>query len=337
MTDDLQPRVSERGRATDGDAVALGTRVARRPLGPNIQPPKHRGGRALFVGFVIVLAVGAASVWTYIAREQLSSSILEVTKRDLAIARRAFDSMRVQSQASLQSLCRIMVEDPRLKSTLATEGMDAATVADILKDLGALRRSGFLMVLSPEGRVFAEAGAPELKGLDLSDSSVVKKAQSTNDAIVGSWVLGGKVMDLAIMAVRFGESLNGFLVVGQPVDDKLLGAVADQTGVALASALANKIVLTSSKDAGVNAVFARIATEAGVIEGREMSAEGGRYLASVVDLHETAQSHRLVLVASLGAVSSRFERVEWLVFAPPVLVLVAVLLSLTGMRSRRTA
>jgi hypothetical protein len=293
-----------------------------------------RGARVALLVAVVLLTVGATSVWTFIAREQLSSAIVEETSSKLDVARKSFETLRLQIQGSLQSHCRVMVEDPRLKSTLATEGIDVATVSDILKDLGSLRRAGFLMVLSPEGRVFAEAGAPELRGLDLSASSVVKKAQATNEAVVGSWVLGGKVTDLAVMAVRFGDSLNGFLVVGQPLDEKLLDAVAEQTGVAVASTLANKVVLTSTRDPGANAVFAIAVGTAGT---RVMSADDSRYVASVVDLQETAQSHRLVLVTSLDAAASRFDRVDLLIFIPPFLVLIAVLFSMSGMRSWRAA
>jgi hypothetical protein len=311
--------------------------VARRLAGSqNISsPPMQRRSRWLFFTIVIVLAVGLAAVWTFVAKQQLQQSIVAETADHLTGARKAFDTLRAQTQASLQSHCRVLVEDPRLKSTLATEGMDAATVADILSDLGKLRGAGFLMVLTPEGRVFAQSGAPELEGLDLADSSIVKKAQGTNEAVVGSWVLAGKVMDLSIMTIRYGEQIIAFLAVGQPVDDKLLRAVSDQTGVAAASALGNKVVYSSSTDRDVGAVFASAVGETGGVMNRVMSSEGRRYVVAVVELAETAQAHRLVLVGSLDTANKRFEMVQWLIFVPPLLVLLAVLFSMTGSRSPR--
>jgi hypothetical protein len=62
---------------------------------------------------------------------------------------------------------------------------------------------------------------------------------------------------------------------------------------------------------------------------------GERYIASVAELPETAQAHRLVMVASLHAAAQRFRLVEWLLFVPPVLVLVAVLFVLSAIRSPR--
>jgi hypothetical protein len=290
-------------------------------------------GRALIIIVVLVLTVGLASVWTFVAQQQLAKAIAQETGSLIDIARRSFDTLRAQTHAALQAHCRVLVEDPRLKSTLAIEGMDEPTVADILKDLGELRGGGFLLVLSADGRVFAQTGAPELRGLDLSSSSILKKASETKETIVGSWVLAGKVMDLSVRTIRYGEQIIAFLAVGQPVDDQLLRAVEEQTGVAVASTLASTVVHTSSKDIGP--LFARVATEPASAVPQAIAWNGTTYLAATVDLPETAQSHRLVLVAAVDKVAARFTLVKWMIFAPPLLVLIAVLFSLTGARSTR--
>jgi type II secretory pathway pseudopilin PulG len=331
----LQLRVTDGTRAsTSGERAPsivqriVGSQMTSHPIP---QPPSR-----LWLGIVIlVLAVSMAAVWTFVTRSQLSSAVRDQTSQQLLLARKAFDALRTQTQTNLSAHCRVLVEDPRLKATLATEGMDPATVADILQDLAKLRRAGFLLVLSPEGRVFAQAGASELEGLDLSSSAVVKKAKDTDDASVGSWVLAGKVMDLSIKSIRYGESLVAYLVVGQPIDEAQLAGVADQTGVAIASALANKVVLTSSKDPLLADVFAHVANETAGAAPHVVTSNGLRYLASAVELPETSQSHRLVLVSSLDTVAQRFRVVEWLVFAPPVLVLLAVLFVLSAIRSPR--
>lgn len=298
--------------------------------------PIPRGESRMWIAIVvIVLAVGLASVWTFVARDQLATSISQETSQHLIAARKAFDSMREQTQTNLTAHCRVLVEDPRLKATLATEGIDAATVADILQDLSKLRRSGFLLVLSPDGRVFAQAGASELEGLDLSASAVVKTARDAEEATVGSWVLAGKVMDLSIKSVRYGESLVAYLVVGQPVDEKVLAAVDQQTGVAIASALANKVGMSSSKDPVLADVFTRVVGESAGAAPHLVTSNGQRFIASVVELPETAQAHRLILVASLDTVAQRFRVFEWMVFVPPVLVLLAVLFVLSAIRSPR--
>ncbi len=309
------------------------SRSAARPLiGSN---PRPRAPRVLFYLLVILLTVGLGVVWTFIAQRQLAGSVAVDSTEHLHQAHTAFTQARTRSQANLQGYCRILVEDPRLKATLATEGIDTATVADILTDLGTLRGSGFLMVLSPEGRVFAEAGAAELRGMDLSDSGVVKKAQGSAEAVVGSWVLGGKVMDLSIMAIRFGDDIIAYLVVGQSVDQSILQQVSEQTGVHVASSLANTVVLSSTSDAAITPVFARVAGETGSFSGRVLTIDGARYVTGVIELGETSQSHRLVLARSLSAAQAAFEPLHWLLFVPPVLVLIAVLFSMSGTRSSR--
>jgi hypothetical protein len=286
------------------------------------------------VGFAVVslLMVGLVAMWSVVAQRQLAMSLASESRQHLESAHKAFTYTRTRIQAELQGHCRVMVEDPRLKATLATEGMDAATVADILQDLTKLRGAGFLMVLAPDGRVFAEAGAPELRGLDLAESSVVKRAQATPDAVVGSWVLGNRVMDLSIMSIRYGEDLVAFLVVGQAVDQTVMHAIADQTGVDAASALATKVVAASTTDTAKRRVLDVIAGMHGAFAERAVDVDGERYIASVIELGETAQTHRLVLARPVAVAREAFEPLRWMLFVPPLIVLVAVLFSMFGIR-----
>src|SRR4051812_6074203 len=183
---------------------------------------------------VLVITTGLTMMWSCIAKRQLDGALTAAAAESFDRAHTLFNVLRTRTQDSLRAQCGVLVEDPRLKSTLATEGIDEATVADILTELGRLRRSGFLLVLTPEGRVFAQAGAPELRGLDLSASSVVKKARDARDTVVGSWVIGGKIIDLAVTAIQFDQSAFAYLVLGQAVDTELVDAVTAGTGVAVA-------------------------------------------------------------------------------------------------------
>lgn len=340
MSSDPQPTppvTVDRGRgATSAEG---GSRVRSVATGSQSRTaPQRRGRSILFALAVIVLTVGLAGVWTVLARRELAAArVVPPPTAELDLAHKGFATLRVRSQATLEAHCRVMAEDPRLKSTLNTEGIDSATVADILADLGKLRRSGFLMVLTPEGRVFAEAGAKELQGLDLSSSSIVKKAQAGKDAVVGAWVLGGKVMDLSVMGLSFADRVIGYLVVGEQVDEKLLKDVAAQSGVEVASALGDKVVLASSSDAGVQKAFAAALAHASG-QHHVIAVDDKSFATAAVDLNETAQSHRLLLVRPVVAASTAagpLEKLEWMLFVPPALVLLAVLFALSGNRSRR--
>lgn len=303
--------------------------VVPRQVDSELNRVAHRIGAAWIL--VTVLATSVAAVWSLVALRQLSSSIAQDGAWQLEQARVAFDSFRARTLDNLRAHCRILVEDPRLKSTLSTEGVDEATVADILADLEKLRRTGFLMVLSPEGRVFAQTGADSLRGLDLSGSSPVRKAQVASEAEVGAWVIGGKVMDLAIGAVRFGRTPIAYMVVGQALDQDMMKAVAEQTGVGVAIAIGATLILSSSPDDTSTTALATVAGHAGSFQGRMLEIDGKTHVATIAELEDAGASRpRLVLVQSLTATTAAFLVVRWLILGPPLLVLLSMLFAMTA-------
>jgi hypothetical protein len=302
--------------------------------GDPVTPGRPRRGTSLVVSAaVIVIAVGVAAVWSFAAWRQLAASIAQESTDHLEHARATFSSVRARTLDNLRAQCRVMVEDPRLKSTLATDGVDEVTVADILADLAKLRRTGFLMVLALDGKVFAEAGAGELRGLDLSGSSPVKKARTSPEAVAGSWVIGGKIMDLSVMGVRFGATPIAYLVVGQAVDHDMLAAVADQTGVAVATATGDTVTLTSSSDDVLTPVFAAAAGQAGSFPGRVFELDGRAYAMAISELEDTGPSRsRLVTIQSLAQPRIAFETMRWLIAIPPLLMLIVIPFAMAARR-----
>jgi hypothetical protein len=280
----------------------------------------------LFLVLLVVLMVGVAGLASFVMLRQLDAAIAAENRGRLEAARGVFDLLRARLLEEMRGEGRILVEDPRLKSTLATDGMDEATVADILRDLGKLRGTGMLVVLTPEGRVFAEAGAPELRGLDLSASSVVKKAQGSNEAVVGSWVIGNKVIDLALIAVRYDTTVIAYLVVGQTIDSGHVKSVATATGTAIGIAIGGEWVAAS--DDKLRAMAELVAPAAAASQHLEL--DGVRYVASLVELEQMGQARpRLVLAQSLAATGGAFAIVRWLVWLSPVLVFIAMVLAIS--------
>lgn len=299
-----------------------GTMVdALRPMGE----PKPQRSVVLLVA-LLILMVGVAALGAFVMLRQLDTAIAAENRGRLDAAKGVFDLLRTRSLEEMRGVGRILVEDPRLKSTLATEGMDEATVADILRDLGRLRGSGMLVVLTPEGRVFAEAGAPELRGLDLSASSVVKKAQQANEAVVGSWVIGNKIIDLSIIAIRFDTNVISYLVVGQTIDQPLLKALGSATGVGVGIAIGTEWTFVS--DDQLRAMTQLALNPAA---GPSLFELGGtRYVANAVELEQMGQSRpRLVLVQSLAPTGATFSLFKWLLWLSPVLVLIGMVLAIS--------
>jgi hypothetical protein len=282
---------------------------------------------------IVALTVGAAAVWSRVALHQLRSSIIREAASHLDHARRTFDLTRARTLDSLRAQARVMVEDPRLKSTLSTDGIDEITVADILTDLRKLGSTGFLLVLSRDGRVFAQAGADELRGLDLSGSSAVKKAQSAPDPVAGSWVIGNKIMDLSIVPVQFGGKPLAYLVVGQAVDQDMLNSVADQTGVAVATATGQTVLLWAPPGDATKSLFGGVVGQLESSQPRLFDIADQTYVAAMSDLEESGQTRpRVVVAQSLAASTALFANTRWMLFVPPLLVIFAVLFALTAGR-----
>lgn len=291
--------------------------------------PPGRTSRIVFAAIIVVLAVGLGAAWSYVAQRQLATAITGNAITEVDRAGAVFHLVRARTQESLRAQCRLLVEDPRLKSTLATEGMDEATVADILGDLGKQRGSGFVMVLNPEGHVFAEWGADELRGLDLSASAVIKNAKGASEAVTGSWVIGKTIIDLGAMTIRLDGQVIAFLVVGQQVDAELAKTLAAATGDGIAVVVGGEVTLLS--DPALRPVVETLARDSGTFGGRPVDAA---HVGAMLDLEETAQSHpRLAVVRPLEPTAQQFALLGWLLWLPPVLVLIALMLAM----SRRTS
>jgi hypothetical protein len=277
---------------------------------------------------VLVIMAGLGAVWSLTAKRRLDDALVISATDRLDRAHVLFDVLRARTQRNLYSQCGVLAEDPRLKSTLATEGIDEATVADILTDLGRLQGTGFLLVLTPEGRVFAEAGADELRGLDLSESSVVKKARGARDEVVGSWVIDGKIIDLAVTAIQFDRAVLAYLVLGRAVDTELVKAVSEGTGMAIAVIAGPEPSPVSTTDSKLHAVFQTLVQDRGIARAHAIEVGGARYLTATSKLEDTMPSHpRLVVVQELASERETFKIFEWLLWAPVGLLVIGVALA----------
>ena len=290
---------------------------------------------SIFVILLLILLVAGAALGAFVAQRQLNGAIAVENRSKLEAAKGVFDLLRTRALEDMRGQGRILVEDPRLKSTLNTEGIDEATVADILRDLGRLRGAGMLVVLTPEGRVFAEAGAPELRGLDLSASAVVKRAKESKDAVKGSWVIGNKIFDLSITAIQFEANVIAYLVVGQTIDQALLKSLGTSTGVGLGIAIGTEFTAVSDDQLKAMTMLAQQQQQTTDLPPFELG--GASYVASVVELEQMGQSRpRLVLVQSLAPTSATFSIFKWLLWLSPILVLLGIALAI-GLSSNRAS
>jgi hypothetical protein len=287
--------------------------------------PSSRVAISVFFVLLAMMTLALSGAWVYVARQRLETGISIENQSALERVRGIFDLTRHRTQAALTTQCRLLAEDPRLKATLSIEGMDEATVADILNDLLKLRGKGFLLVVSADGHVFAQAGAPELRGLDLSASSVITGAKK--DTAAGSWVIGRQIMDLAAIPIVSDGVAIAYLVVGQSIDEALLKEIADATGAELGVGLGNEITLTSTTSPEMRALFNGVANDVNRARPRIVKANGEDYVTSFADLDQAQTRPYLVLARKLRPSRGYFQELVWLLFAPIGLVFIALLVA----------
>src|SRR5262249_47484232 len=147
------------------------------------------------------------------------------------------------------------------------------------------------------------------------------------------WVIGGKIMDLSITPVKFGAKPIAYLVVGQAVDQDMLNAVADQTGVAIATANGQSLLLTAPPGDATKEIFTTEAWQLQPGRSRLFEINGERHVTALYELEESGQARpRIVIAQSLAQARAAFATSRWMLFVPPALILIAVLFALTAGR-----
>lgn len=285
---------------------------------PASQPPAPRRRRDflnLGMGlFSVLLAVG----WFMATRSAMDAGLNAQLEADVRGAEHLFTQDRASRQQRLQAECRLMSEDPRLKSTLATEGMDRATVEDILVGLRKQSSAEVVAVLSPTARVTASEGMDSLGGLDLSTASVVRAAQQGMDAAAGSWVLGDKLFDVAVRALRFGDNTIAFLVLAAPVSAGSLENLHTSTGVGAALLISGKAGPSFPPLPTFQAAFTALAQEPAALPLQRRAFDGQSAVARVLEVPQTMPQVRVALVRMSDVVAEPFGALRGLLWLPPV-------------------
>lgn len=154
--------------------------------------------------------------------------------------------LRHTAQDRVRMGAQVLAQDTRLQAAAGMAELDKATAADLLEDLQKLDQQELFALLSAEGRVIAARGAPQMEGLDLASSAVVKTALAQDGAATGVWMVDDRVVEIAVSAIRVGERRAGLLVVGVRVADTALATAAAAAGVHLALFLEGRPVWTST-------------------------------------------------------------------------------------------
>ena len=200
-------------------------------LVPQLAPPRRTRPTAAIA--VVLLGLVATGVWYGWATVALTRGLDDLDTRVLTQLDQASRATLDVHHRQLESVARVLVDDARIRTTLATPGIDAATIEDVLTDLQKASGHAAYAVLDARGVVRASVGVDALRQLDLGTSALVKQArESTSTSDV--WVLGGRPLLLALAPVRLGDELSAFLVVGDVLAPELLAPGPDITASVIA-------------------------------------------------------------------------------------------------------
>jgi hypothetical protein len=181
-----------------------------------------------------VVGLVAAAAWFVSARQVAQASAVRQQQATVDHGVELVGVLRRLAQERATASARLLAEDPRLTAALAVPELDRTTLLDLLGDLHQVDPELVLAVLTPDGRVRAVLGAPELDGVDLGTSAAVKAARVQRGAAAGAWLVGGRVAEVAVAAVRVDEAAVGLVLTGVQLSDDDLHRAAQAAGVHLA-------------------------------------------------------------------------------------------------------
>jgi hypothetical protein len=269
-------------------------------------------GPLVLSGIVVLLSVG----WFAAARLSMLFAGVERSQRALTSAERILTAHRQRVQSVLKNECQILSEDPRLKSTLSTPDIDEPTIVDILKDLAKLSGKELLAVLTPTARVKAVLGAEQFRGLDLSTSGLLKSAQTSENAVSGSWVVADKLYDVAASALRVGDRVVAYLVLGEQVDKRILEHVYEATGTGAAVLVENRVAISVPDMAEFKAALDIVAPDSSTYAMRQVDAAGTSFAARTVSVEGATFPTRVALVRPMRETNDHERLLGLLVWGP---------------------
>ena len=271
---------------------------------------------ALALGLVLCAVAWAVGTRALLARTSRATALRAVSR-----AEQGFRNGQSDRAERLRSSVRLISEDPRLKSVIATRGMDAATIQDVLSDLRRLAGVSVIAVLGTDGKLRAAAADPSLQVRN--PSPPLGERHADEGSTLG--VLGGKVATWSWRSLRIGEEEFGVLVLGDVIAPGVFTGLHAQTGVSAA-------ILSQ----GVTGTGAGPLQEAATALGRGERPEplrirmlgGTAAAAQVTELGEGAARTWLAYALSVTDAAAPYDFATWLVWGP---VGAAVVLGLIGM------
>ncbi|WP_313916129.1 protein kinase [Tahibacter sp.] len=233
-------------------AIERGGRGAERRRNGGYGAGMHQAGFALplairfflATALLIVLAVSAAIVVTYVQGKRIADRAIGKTLTTSEAAQREFEQHRLeQLELSLRLVASDAsfvkyIADANSASNLPGLGGDAAPDTMSMRDLLNDRQKdiGFSLgiLLDGKGEVLARTDQTEAFTESLAGDALVAPALAEVRPLSGYWRLDARLYQAAIVPLAQDQNVVGFLLLAQAVDDTLARKVAQVSGAEIA-------------------------------------------------------------------------------------------------------
>src|SRR5262245_31544235 len=182
------------------------------------------GSRLLFeLAGVVTIVLGVA--WFFFAQRSFEDSVSAFDESALSTASAFFNHDVATEKRVLEASVRALSDDARIRVTLATPKIDAATIEDVLKDVCDASGAAACAVLTETGKMRGVVGMEAFRDVDLSSSAVVRHAAVSSSASA-VWSFPNRVLIVALAPIRAGQELTGFLMVANDMNKEILSVIA---------------------------------------------------------------------------------------------------------------
>lgn len=210
-----------------------------RPLVASIARFRPRTLRARIAVLLMALLAGVMAVSVLVAGSGISLFAHRVAERDMAANARVFEQLIATRQGQMRESAIVVARDFGFREAFAVA--DHATLGSALGSLAGRTGASVAAVVSLDGKVVTNPGAPALDG-----ASLLPALDAGKDSGVIS--LKGEFA-LAVAAPIEMPDLAGWLVLAQPLGTQDLGALSRLSAVPIKAQVASASALGSQQNA----------------------------------------------------------------------------------------
>jgi serine/threonine-protein kinase len=302
----------------------------------------------LVCGLILALALGAAIAITSVLGNRIG---LAAAKERILAGNSVQIASQQQRYQQLALQTRILTADPELKAYLlrAIDEGDRLSILDQLDERQSDLGYDFALLVDPQGRLLVRTDQPDAPSVDLSSRPLIRTVLEEYDAS-GIWQEGNRIYEAVAVPLALTQNVFGFLAVGYAINDVRALEVKRVTGSEVAyltSTNAGASVVASTLASGQQDrlvaalrrkgdLLARVTEQGSAIDSVELELEGGRWLALLAPLKDSAgkPAGASIALASLDKELAGYMRIRNLLIAIGAIAVLAAL-ALSYFLSRR--